>query len=464
MKTVLHVKKIINDTNYRELLVKSGSAFVLRILGVSLSFLFTLIVARNLGPEGLGVYSIVIAVLFPLSVLSRLGLDNLMVKIIPIVNVKYNLVVKKYIFKVASLVVFIVAILLSILIILMTNLKFFWSRLLGDIDIYILWIIAIILPFHSLMFLNIQSFKGEKLISLAAFLENVFVWFMAIIVFIFLCGQKRVIYLSVASYAIAVFISFLVAEFLWFKWLKKANNQIKAQRIDLKLFSISKLLKESLPMYTTSIITILMTSIDVLLLSYFYDKKEVGIYSAAVKIVTFVSFPLAAVINIAGPKFSEAYAQGSLDLVKDTFFKSTRITVLTALPIILCVGFMANIILGLYGREFIWATSVVYILLLGQFINVIVGPIGYLLWMTEGAAVLQNIMILSLLLNVFLNIILIPVLGISGAAIAGAFSIALKNILCWFAVRNRLGFSALYLPGGNFIYAVFRTRAQTKNN
>jgi O-antigen/teichoic acid export membrane protein len=94
--------------------------------------------------------------------------------------------------------------------------------------------------------------------------------------------------------------------------------------------------------------------------------------------------------------------------------------------------------MGLFGPDFRVGSSALVILAAGQFVNAAVGSVGYLLVMTEYHKIVLNITVLSAFLNIALNGILIPRLGILGAALATATSIITFNILSMLAVRKKL--------------------------
>ena len=74
----------------------------------------------------------------------------------------------------------------------------------------------------------------------------------------------------------------------------------------------------------------------------------------------------------------------------------------------------------LFGKDFVQGGMALIILSLGQLINAATGPVGALLTMTgqeRGAAVVLGA---GATLNVLLSVILVPILGLLGAAIAAA--------------------------------------------
>jgi O-antigen/teichoic acid export membrane protein len=82
----------------------------------------------------------------------------------------------------------------------------------------------------------------------------------------------------------------------------------------------------------------------------------------------------------------------------------------------------------------------------GQFISSISGSVGFILNMTGKQNILQLTALISVVLNVTLNFMLIPMYGIGGAAISTAIAGILWNLLCVFYIFNKMGFTTMYIP------------------
>ena len=95
--------------------------------------------------------------------------------------------------------------------------------------------------------------------------------------------------------------------------------------------------------------------------------------------------------------------------------------------------------MGIFGNSFKSGAFILVILALGQFINVITGSVGYLLMMSGNERLLRNNIIFIAVLNLTLNLLLIPKYGILGAAISTSVSLALQNIISMVIVKYRLG-------------------------
>lgn len=92
------------------------------------------------------------------------------------------------------------------------------------------------------------------------------------------------------------------------------------------------------------------------------------------------------------------------------------------------------------GREFLVGMDSLFILLIGQLISVLCGSVLVLLNMTGNQWTVQTILVTAAILNIMLNAILIPNLGIEGAAWATTISTIFWNVWGIRAVRKKLGF------------------------
>ena len=86
------------------------------------------------------------------------------------------------------------------------------------------------------------------------------------------------------------------------------------------------------------------------------------------------------------------------------------------------------------------------ILTIGQSVNAVSGSVGYILQMTGKEIVFQNIVTASVMLNIILNIILIPLFGITGAAVASAASMIFWNAVSAVYIVKSEKIITVYLP------------------
>jgi len=77
----------------------------------------------------------------------------------------------------------------------------------------------------------------------------------------------------------------------------------------------------------------------------------------------------------------------------------------------------------------------------GQLINVAAGPVGVVMKMTNLQTLYAKVMGVSLILNLVLNLILVPSLGVYGAAISTTIGMIVINVGAWYLCKRRLGLS-----------------------
>ena len=100
--------------------------------------------------------------------------------------------------------------------------------------------------------------------------------------------------------------------------------------------------------------------------------------------------------------------------------------------------------LGLFGEAFVPLYSVMMLLCIGQLVNALCGPVMYLLNMTGHEVIAQRTMLIAMLVNLMANIILIPLMGLMGAAIATSLSMVLWNVWALVAVRRHTGIRTVF--------------------
>jgi O-antigen/teichoic acid export membrane protein len=174
--------------------------------------------------------------------------------------------------------------------------------------------------------------------------------------------------------------------------------------------------------------------IDTLLLGVF-GNGDVGVYNVATRLVTIAIFVLAPINASLGPHIAYLYHQERMTEVRRIYRASTGWVVRLSLPAFVALLVFPGDLLRLFGGDFAAGAAVTMILALGQLVNAATGPCGTLLNMSGRVAVNMYDNLAALLLNVLLNLWLIPAYGIIGAAAAWAVSLAAVNVARVLQVR-----------------------------
>jgi O-antigen/teichoic acid export membrane protein len=111
--------------------------------------------------------------------------------------------------------------------------------------------------------------------------------------------------------------------------------------------------------------------------------------------------------------------------------------------LILAVGLFtfSQPILRVFGDAFDVAWPVLVLVGCGQLVNAVTGPVGYLLGLTGHERASAWVFGVSAAVNLFLNVILVPVFGLIGGAVATMISVILQNLWLVVLVESKLGIS-----------------------
>lgn len=199
-------------------------------------------------------------------------------------------------------------------------------------------------------------------------------------------------------------------------------------------------LKSALPFTLIGGAGIINNHADIIMLGWFTGSDDVGIYRVAVQGATLVAFGLQAANAVVAPQFARLYALGDMARLQRLVTLSARVILVAALPVALIFIFAGGAVVGwVFGPEFIIAHLPLAILSIGQLINAGFGSVGFLLNMTGYEDVVAHILWQTALVNIALNIILIPLYDTAGAGVATSASLALWNMLLYRQVRDRIG-------------------------
>lgn len=190
----------------------------------------------------------------------------------------------------------------------------------------------------------------------------------------------------------------------------------------------------------TGLATVLIMRIDEWLLGWLLSPAQAGLYGPASRFAGLVVFGLNAVNPILGPLLA-AHKDDRVQCQR-LAKRGARLTVLISTPLTVVLILFPELALGALPASYSSAAMVLQILALAQWVNSMCGSVGTLLSMTGHHRDLAKILLFSAALDVLLNLILIPILGMLGAAIATAITIISWNLLAWIVVRLRLGIDA----------------------
>jgi len=206
--------------------------------------------------------------------------------------------------------------------------------------------------------------------------------------------------------------------------------------IDFKLWRY--LLREALPLALSSVILIIYYRIDVVMLSMMKGDASVGLYSAAYKLSEPLSLIPSALVVSLFPIMSASFKSSREKLIK-TYRLGIKYILIIMLPIAMGTTLLADkIIFWIYGMEFSGSVTALQILI-WALVFTSINPILTRLLTSIGEQKLNTIShTLCAIVNVTLNLILIPTLSYNGAAIATIITNIIFSMLSFYFISKHM--------------------------
>ncbi len=200
-------------------------------------------------------------------------------------------------------------------------------------------------------------------------------------------------------------------------------------------FSSKRIVQISFPMLLGNSIFLILNWTDIIVLSILRSEADVGIYNTTLKISALIGLGLMGISSIAMPKFAQL--KDELVLLRKFTKQISFLASIFGIPLFLVIVFGAYSLLSLFGPEFVVGKSALLILAFGSLFKVLSGLSIDLLSMTGNEKTAKNILALSVVINITLNFLFIPIWGISGAALATALTTVFWNgTAAWFVYRK----------------------------
>ena len=190
---------------------------------------------------------------------------------------------------------------------------------------------------------------------------------------------------------------------------------------------MSRLFRYAGPRAPAALFSQLLFWTDLFVLTRYVSDTEVGVYSAALRAGQVIVLFLTSVSLMFSPFVADLHNRGERDRLDKLFKSLTRWTLAATIPIFLVLLIVPGPALRIFGSEFSGGQAALLILIVGQFINIATGSVGFVLIMVGRTGWDLAVYAGSLAVNLGLAFWLCPRYGMEGAAIANAVTFALSK-------------------------------------
>ena len=194
---------------------------------------------------------------------------------------------------------------------------------------------------------------------------------------------------------------------------------------------VKRLVSFGSQVFAADALDLMLQYTDTILIGYFLAARDVGYYSVAVTLATFFTVIPHAIQRITYPATSEYWSKKNHRALAEMIDKSMKYSSYMLLPLGLGVGFFAKeIVTWIFGQEFVYAALPLCVLLIAKVIGgSTIVPVGASFSGVGRPDLALKFSAISAGVNAGLNFLLIPPLGILGAAIATTTSVLLVVIV-----------------------------------
>jgi O-antigen/teichoic acid export membrane protein len=405
---------------------QSLKTMFLRIIGVVTLFGFSLFLTHNYDPKIIGQFDFIRMVLLVLSSICVLGTDQSILYFTGILKSTNETEKLKAIYKKIVVLIFLMCLLVLLIffVIGQNSINLFFN----DKSTYFLMAKAIIaLFFYSITLFNTETIRALDKIYIAELFRNTFKYVSVIFGAIVLFYYHQETYL-VDAFLIGFVALSIITTIIIFRLFKKQKSDSILSN-DTNPFSYSFIAHKSYPMAISNLAIFLMMTFDVVFLKKFKGDETVAYYAIAMKLVSILFMINNSVYISVSLKIAQLYTDNNKKELLNTLKQSARMIVLLTVPVVLFVCLFSENILYFFGENYTQSKQALLILMVGQLFTSFFGVSAIYLNMTGRQSTFQIVLIFAVLVNLILNIILIPVYSMTGAAIAFVSSLLFWNIV-----------------------------------
>jgi O-antigen/teichoic acid export membrane protein len=401
------------------------------VIGAVLEYLVKMVLARFLGPESYGVFVQGFAISAATAMIALFGFHMSLPRFMSYYRGKEN---EEMIENSVSTSLYIVAplsLILSVLLYLSSD----WISLVVFNEpslVTPLKLLSFAVVPLSLFYLTIAFMRGMKNARYKVILDEVLISVIELLLLsiVFIAGYGLVG--AVYAYIASLFIMIAPCYYFYRKASKKSistNSELIPR----------KLLNFSWPLFIISILLLTNKWSDVLMLGWLRESIEVGVYDVAFAIGSILLLLLNSLNYMFMPVVSELYGKGKLSDILEIYSTSTRWIFTLSLPIFAGILlFPSEIIKILFGNSYTTGTLPLAIIAVGFFYHAAVGPAGMILLSGGKTRTFMAATAVITAVSVLFNLVLIPVYGMLGAAIATTLGFVAGNTLYLLMVRKEL--------------------------
>lgn len=420
--------------------------FGLRIGGIAFSYIFASIVTSFYGNETWGVFTLTISIMSIAVLFGKFGFDAVMLK--------YSSQNHNDFFFLSALMkkVGLICFLISVS---FTFVFYFFAEFIA-IDVFhnntlfsSLRILSICVFPYACYLVFSEILRGQGWSFDYTFLQSTGLYGFASIFLIFFAwpNTPKILDNISWSFVLSVFLLFTYGAIRFFRIPKSFSFKNETP-------SFSNLIGMGWPLFLSNASIVLFEWSDTLLLGYFGGitssmsaNAAIGSYNICYKLSNFVNIPLIIINSLMASSLGVHFKESNTAQIQDVLKKNAKLLFYSTIAVSILVMILSPVLFDFFRIEFNSDNFIVLAFLVGgHFINNFSGPTDLLLILSGNEKKYQQFVMVSVLLNLSVNLLLIPILGSLGSAIANIIFRLSWNLLSISYIHKRMKLTTFYIP------------------
>jgi O-antigen/teichoic acid export membrane protein len=419
-----------------------GIDFAGTLFANAIGFLLSIVLARLLGAEQLGLYFLASAVVAVLVAVSFLGLDGGISRFVPIALAQRD---KARVWGILQIGIGVPVLLsLTLAFILLFAAEFLANRVFNEPSLApVLRLFSLVIPRMVLARCLALVAQGFKRLQIEAYSKSIAGTLIRVVLSVILLvlgfGVMGVVFAQLVA------VTATTAMLLYFvRRLVPLNRSLMSAHRN-----IGEMFRFSLPLYFSRLLNKFGGSFETLVLGSFGVAADVGVYSAVLRISGVGNMFFGSVKKTSTPVISELHSQGKYGELERFYQTTTKWAIMFNLPIFCTILLFADPLLSIFGTDFTVGAMGLIVLGAAALFNAGTGACGTVVNMTGHSKLSSVNSIIYLSVTLILDFLLIPRWGLIGAAWAGALTVVINNTLrlieVYFLIPGLLPFNRSFL-------------------
>jgi O-antigen/teichoic acid export membrane protein len=410
------------------------NSFIIQGFSMVLVFAGNYLLVKFFGAEKYGVYVHVFNWISILTILAANGQEDVVLSRVPKYLNQNNLVQTGAIIKHANVRIAISGIGISLFFLLLIYIfpinklsEYRFEFLVASLAIYL----SAFLSVNQIVLQSLNHIRLSQVIErlLKPFLFTVFISAVALLPVYIDAG--RLIMIAVINLAIcALVLGFIV--------IKKTKRFFRNGTERYRGEGVSK---QTFYFLAISLLQLLTTKTGMLIMPYFTEEKAIGVFNIAARFSDLIIYPFYLLHAVLPQLFAKHHDSPPLQKQK-LYTESTWLIIITSLPLLLLNLGAGSCLLGYFGEAFKEGYPALVYMSISNALFALFGPANTILMMQGKEKLSAIALLLYVLLLTVLSRLLIPVQGITGAALAMLISNVVYNILLAVYAQRHTGVSA----------------------